>query len=124
MKICISGSTKFKDEILKISKILNENNISHFLPIMEFPKELETAEMTTKYVFEHFKKMRDSEIILVVNPNGYIGNSVKIEIGFAKGLGKRLIYIEKTNQPEPDCLADEFISIENIYKLKPNGKLL
>jgi hypothetical protein len=117
MKICICSSIKFKDDILKVSQRLKENNISHHLPIMDLPKEMETPEMTPKLVFDHFDKIRESEIILVVNPDGYFGNSVKIEIGFAKGLGKKVIFLEKTNQPELDCLADEFVSIDQIQTL-------
>jgi hypothetical protein len=84
---------------------------------MDLPKEMETAEMTPKLVFDHFDKIRESEIILVVNPTGYFGNSVKIEIGFAKGLGKKVVFMERTNQPELDCLADEFVAIEQLATL-------
>jgi hypothetical protein len=117
MKICICSSIKYKDDILKVSEILNDSNISHHLPVMDLPKDLETPEMTPKLVYDHFDKIRESEIILVVNPTGYFGNSVKVEIGFAKGLGKKVIFLERTNQPELDCLADDFVSIEQLNTL-------
>ncbi|NQU77934.1 hypothetical protein HQ544_04540 [Candidatus Falkowbacteria bacterium] len=118
MKICISASIKFKDTILKVSKILSELDIPHHRPNMELPKEQETPKIIAELIKEHFGKIDQSEAILIVNPTGYFGNSVKIEIGYTKGRGKKIYFLEKTNEPELDCLADDFISIDNLEKLK------
>lgn len=40
----------------------------------------------------HKEKIKLSDAILVVDVNGYIGNSTKSEIEFAKELGKDIIY--------------------------------
>lgn len=32
--------------------------------------------------------------------------------------GKKVYFLQKTNQPELDCLADDFISIDELHKLK------
>ena len=118
MVVCISASIKFKKKIEEVSKILKELDIPHLLPIMDLPKELETSDMTTKLVADHFQKIDKSKSIFVVNPTGYFGNSTKIEIGYAKGAGKKVYFLQKTNQPELDCLADDFISIEELHKLE------
>jgi len=117
MIVCISSSIRFKNDIQKISKLLDELAVTHYLPTMNLPKELETADITPKLVYEHFDKIKKSDAILVVNPTGYVGNSVKIEIGYAKGLGKQIYFLERTNEPEIDCLADDFISSDQL-KLK------
>ncbi|MBU1167642.1 nucleoside 2-deoxyribosyltransferase [Patescibacteria group bacterium] len=76
---------------------------------MDISKDMELDEMVPDLVYRHFKKIRESDAVLVVNPDGYIGNSVKVEIGYAKGLGKKVYFLEKTNAPELDCLADEIL---------------
>jgi len=118
MVVCISASIKFKEKIEEVAKILKELDIPHLLPVMDLPKELETPDMVPKLVADHFEKIDKSKSVLVVNPTGYFGNSVKIEIGYAKGVGKKIYFLEKTNQPELDCLADDFISADELHKLK------
>lgn len=114
--ICICASTKFKKEILKISQRLTELNLSYFP--FEFSKKFVTKKIMKKYIDNHFKKIQKSDIILIINRDGYIGNSVKIEIGYAKALNKKIYYLKKTNQVELDYLADGFISINELDKLK------
>ena len=118
MVICISASIKFKDTIELVSSKLTELGISHILPYMDISKDLETDDMVPKLVADHFEKIDKSESVLVVNPTGYFGNSVKVEIGYTKGSGKKVYFLEKTNMPELDCLADDFISIDELHKLK------
>ena len=116
--ICISASIRFKEKIEEVSRILKELNISHILPIMDLPKEKETPGIVPGLVQDHFNKIDESNSLFVVNPGGYIGNSVKVEIGYAKGRGKKIYFLEKTNQPELDCLADDFISVDNLHQLR------
>ncbi len=71
-------------------------------------------EETSDLVFDHFHKIDNSDMVLVVNPDWYIGNSVKIEIWYSHGKGKRVVFLEKTNQYELDCLAHDFTSYEQI----------
>ena len=40
----------------------------------------------------HKEKIKLSDAILVVNVNGYVGNSTKSEIEFAKSLNKEILY--------------------------------
>ena len=117
MDICIVGSIRFRDKIAQISKKLESSRLNHSLPVMDLPKEEETPEMTTMLVYDHFKKIDKCKILYVVNPGGYIGNSVKIEIGYAKGAGKKIVFLEKTNLPELDCLADKIIGEDALEML-------
>jgi nucleoside 2-deoxyribosyltransferase len=116
--ICISASTKFKSEIEEVYQELEKLNIPYFPLKIEVPKNQETDQMIKNYIDEHFEKIKKSDNILVINPGAYIGNSVKIEIGYAKALGKKIYYTEKTNQVELDYLADDFVSINELNKLQ------
>jgi hypothetical protein len=117
MDVCVVGSVRFKDKILEIGRKLESSRIAHSLPVMIIPKEEETPEMTRELVYGHFKKIDRCKILYVINPGGYVGNSVKIEIGYAKGAGKKIVFLEKTNLPELDCLADSVVGEKELEKL-------
>lgn len=46
----------------------------------------------------HFKKIELSEAIFVINHKGYIGNSTRREIAYAKVTGKKIYYLEKLHK--------------------------
>lgn len=118
MKICICASMRHKEAIVKVAEKLDKLNISYILPRMELPKERETSEMVPGLVYEHLEKINNSDVILVVNPEGYFGNSVKVEIGYAKGQNKKIYFLEKTNEPELDCLADKIVPLDDLEKVR------
>lgn len=45
----------------------------------------------------HFKKIDISDVIYVVNVNGYIGESTKKEIEYAKSLKNEILSLEPLN---------------------------
>lgn len=42
----------------------------------------------------HFKKIELSDAIFVINKDKYIGESINLEIEYAKKLGKEILYLE------------------------------
>ena len=53
---------------------------------------LKCKEQLIKLREAHFKKIELSDAIFVVNVNNYIGESTKLEIEYAKKLGKEILY--------------------------------
>ena len=53
-----------------------------------------TKEQLIKLKEAHFKRIKLSDDILVVNINNYIGDSTKSEIEYAKAHGKKVNYLE------------------------------
>ena len=91
--ITLCGSLKFKHEMMIIAeKMALEGNciLTPVYPVLENYKR--TDEQLMKLKEEHFKKIELSDSILVVNVNNYIGNSTKLEIEYAKKLGKEILY--------------------------------
>jgi len=117
MKICISASQRFAQDIKRISEMLVASGAELLLPAVGITPEMMTPEMVSRLVFDHFKKIDVADIVLVINPGGYIGNSVKVEIGYAKGAGKKVIFTEATGQSELDCLANEIIEEADLKKI-------
>jgi nucleoside 2-deoxyribosyltransferase len=104
---------KFQKEISEVSSHLTELGIINTFPTPKKPEHNENFQDFANRLFnEHFEKIKNADALLVVNPGGYIGSSVKIEIGYAKALGKKIIFLDKANEPEIQALADEIKPLE------------
>jgi len=94
--ITICGSLKFENEMKNVSeKLALEGNcvLSVIYPTKE--KEKYTKEEIELLGKEHLKKIDISNAIFVINKNGYIGESVRNEIEYAKNQNKEIIYLEE-----------------------------
>ena len=94
--ITICGSLKFENEMKNVSEKLSlEGNcvLSVIYPTKE--KEKYTKEEIEILGKEHLKKINISDAIFVINKNGYIGESVRNEIEYAKNQNKEIIYLEE-----------------------------
>ena len=94
--ITLCGSIKFKDEFMKVQeKLTLEGNIvlipNFFTNIKKEDINLEFKNMLDKM---HKQKIDMSNEIYVINIGGYIGESTKSEIEYAKSKGKKIFYIE------------------------------
>lgn len=92
--VTLCGSVKFKSEFIALQKQLT---MSGFIVLM--PNFFDDVEYTSdsKYMLSnmHKQKIAMSDEIFVVNKNGYIGDSTKSEIEFAKNLNIKVNYLEK-----------------------------
>ena len=94
--ITLCGSIKFKDKFLKVQeKLTLDGNIvltpNFFNNIKKEEIDLETKKMLDEM---HKQKIDMSDEIYVINVGGYIGESTKSEIEYAKEKGKRISYLE------------------------------
>ena len=94
--ITLCGSIKFKDEFTGIQeKLTLDGNIvltpNFFNNIKKEEIDLETKKMLDEM---HKQKIDMSDEIYVINVGGYIGESTKNEIEYAKEKGKRISYLE------------------------------
>ena len=91
--ITLCGSLKFKKEMMIIAEKMALKGNCILTPVYPTSENYErTEEQLSMLKEEHFKKIELSDSILVVNVNGYIGNSTKLEIEYAKKLGKEIMY--------------------------------
>ena len=94
--ITLCGSIKFKDEFLKVQeKLTLEGNIV-FTPnfFNNIKKEEITKELKKMLDEMHKQKIDMSDEIYIINVGGYIGDSTKSEIEYAKSKGKKVSYLE------------------------------
>ena len=94
--ITLCGSIKFKDQFIKVQeKLTLEGNIVLTPNFFNNIKKEEIDEKTKKMLDEmHRQKIDMSDEIYIINFGGYIGESTKAEIEYAKTKGKKISYLE------------------------------
>lgn len=102
--ITLCGSTKFKNEFLKVQKDLTlSGNIVISVGLFghsggsEVWEDMDEGTLTkTKEMLDdmHKRKIDMADEIFVINVGGYIGESTKSEIEYAKSHGKKVNYLE------------------------------
>ena len=102
--ITLCGSTRFKDEFLKVQKELTlKGNIVISVGLFGHSDDSEVWEnmdegtlTKTKEMLDdmHKRKIDMADEIFVINVGGYIGDSTKSEIEYAIAHGKKVNYLE------------------------------
>ena len=105
--ITLCGSTKFKEEFMKAQK---ELTLKGYIVIsvglfghsgdLEVWENMDEGTLTkTKEMLDdmHKRKIDMADEIFVINVGGYIGESTKSEIKYAKETGKKVNYLENTD---------------------------
>ena len=90
--VTICGSLRFAEEMKNIAFELEAVKGCNVLQNMEI-----TAEMAENLRLAHLRKIDLSDIVYVLNIDGYIGNSVEQEIAYAQKCHKQIIYYNGNN---------------------------
>lgn len=95
--ITLCGSTKFKDAFIKAQKDLTlQGNIVISVGLFGHSGDDEVWTEGTKAMLDdmHKRKIDMADEIFVINVGGYIGESTKGEIEYAKKNGRKVNYLE------------------------------
>ena len=96
--ITLCGSTKFKEEYLDAQKRLTlEGNIVISVGLFGHSGDNEVWSEGTKAMLDdmHKRKIDMADEIFVINVGGYIGDSTRSEIEYAKSTGKGVKFLEQ-----------------------------
>ena len=99
--ITLCGSTKFKDDFIREQKRLSlEGNIVISVGLFGHSGDNEVWNENVKEMLDdmHKHKIDMADEIFVINKNGYIGQSTKSEIDYAKSHNKIVKYMEPLHQ--------------------------
>ncbi|CAH2714848.1 hypothetical protein BACCIP111895_02024 [Neobacillus rhizosphaerae] len=96
--ITLCGSTKFKEQFEKANAYLTlQGNIVISLGFFEQSEGIViTQEQVNLFKKIHYRKIDMSDEIFVIDVNGYIGNSTRKEIEYAKSNGKTIRYFSQS----------------------------
>lgn len=95
--ITLCGSTRFKEEFLRVQKDLTLKGwIVISVGLFGHSGDDEVWTEGTKEMLDdmHKRKIDMAESIFVINVGGYIGSSTRSEIEYAKSKGKNVLYLE------------------------------
>ena len=98
--ITLCGSTKFKEQYLEAQKRLTlEGNIVISVGLFGHSGDDDVWTEGTKAMLDdmHKRKIDMADEIFVINVGGYIGDSTRREIAYAKNTGKSVKYLESIN---------------------------
>ena len=96
--ITICGSMRFSKEMMRISEELELREGYTVIQCVYSADDQKYEELDVELLANiHRKKIDISDAIYVVNVNGYIGNSVRSEIEYARLLGKEILSLEPLN---------------------------
>lgn len=96
--ITVCGSLKFYKEIVEMALKMELEGNCMLIPIYNpynTNKDAFTEEEINMISKMHYEKIKLSDAILVVDIDGYIGNSTSKEIEYAKTLNKEILYYSK-----------------------------
>lgn len=92
----ICGSMKFKNEMKKVSSELEaKQGICVLMPVNYSKKYKDNLQNLERISACQMRKIELCDAVYVMNVNGYIGESTKHEIAYAKSKGKQIVYHEK-----------------------------
>ncbi len=114
--ICLSASLRFEEEIDSIIFQSEKVGIKTLFP--NFPTTTDkndlTVERMKKLCHDHFNAIKQAEALYVINPGGYIGNLVKIEIGYALGKNKPVYFSHTADSIDLDSLSTGIIPLDSL----------
>jgi hypothetical protein len=95
--ITLCGSTKFKDQFLEVQKRLTlKGNIVISVGLFGHSGDEEVWSPGIKAILDdmHKRKIDMADAIYVINVGGYIGESTRSEIEYARNNGKHILFLE------------------------------
>ena len=96
--ITLCGSTRFKEQFLEAQKQLTlEGNIVISVGLFGHAGDDEVWTEGTKEMLDdmHKRKIDMADAIYVINPGGYVGESTRNEIEYARRNGKEIMFLNK-----------------------------
>lgn len=103
--ITLCGSTRFKEQFIEAQKRLTlEGNIVISVGLFGHSGDDEVWTEGTKEMLDdmHKRKIDMADAIYVINVDGYIGESTRSEIEYAKRNGKEVRYLEESTSGLPE----------------------
>lgn len=94
--VCICGSTRFKSKMMDVAERMTMEGWVVLMPnVFGHADDIDLSEEDKEKLDElHKVKIRMADRVVVVNPDGYIGESTSEEIKFAEDIGRPVEYME------------------------------
>jgi hypothetical protein len=116
--ITISSSLRFKENIKTAITEFTKLGITAYFPNLdlEVKKDDITLELMQRLERDHFASIKNTEALYIICPGGYVGVMVSAEIGFARALGKPVIFSETPTDLGIQSLATGYVALTDLNK--------
>jgi len=106
-QVYVCGSFRFMDKIEELEMMLKKENV-------EF---LVSKNMDVRGILGCLKKIDQADVVYVVNPEGYVGKSVSVDIGYAYARNKPIYVMHPIEDPPVMNLVSDVLSFEELIHL-------
>jgi len=109
----VCGSFRFIHEMNELGQKLREEKIE-----FQMPKKTDN-----RGILGCLRKIDKADVVYIVNPGGYIGKSVSIDIGYALARNKPIYVMNQIDDPPIMSLVKGVLSFRELISLFKHGDL-
>ena len=110
-KLYVCGSFRFVREMEELEGRLREGNIEYQM----------SKEMNSRGILGCLRKIDDADVVYVVDPEGYIGKSVSVDIGYAYARNKPIYVMHSVDDPPVMGLVNAVLSPKSLIEVLKKG---
>lgn len=132
--VCICSSFKFYEKVLDLEKKLKNEGIKYLIPLPsqkhrkqdkphefvddfdQIPEE-DKLEEARRMALEHFERIDNTDVVYIISPNGYVGKSVCMEVGYAYAKGKSIYSSGKLDDFSVMSLVSQTLSEDELIQI-------
>jgi len=113
---------KYRDLVRETMSNLREIGLEPISPNLDYGTEnkddANTTQVKKKLALEHYEAINKADVVYFLTPDGYMGTSCKLELGYAIAKNKPIYFSEQTNDISLDCYVKDFINTNELHKFK------
>jgi len=106
-RVYVCGSFKFMDKIEELVALLQDERIEFTV----------SKDLDARGILGCLEKVGQADIVYVVDPEGYVGKSVSIDIGYAYARNKPIYVMHSVSDPPIMNMVSGVLSFEELVDL-------
>lgn len=100
----VCGSFRFANKINELKRKLKEANIEFRM----------SKKMGSRGILGCLERIDEADVVYVVNPDGYVGRSVCVDVGYAYAKGKPIYVMYPIDDPPVMNMVKEVLSFQKL----------
>ncbi len=113
---------KYRSTVKEIMQKLEELGFTALFPNIDYSTENKdvalSLEEKKRLAQDHYDAIEKADAIYFITPEGYMGTSCKIELGYAYALKKPIYFSEPTEDMSLDGYPKAFIPLDKLNKFR------
>ena len=118
MMRAVGCSMKYRSLAVEVVSKLKQLGFVTLFPNLEHTNResdvADTLEKKKQFAVEHYSAIDESDVVYLIVPNGVMGTSLKLELGYAIAKNKPVYFSEPTNDLALDCYVERFIPVDSL----------